>query len=101
MAKVNWTRQAIEDIHEIREYYNHLSPKYADELTDKIFEKAGYIEKYAQIGRVVPELEREDVRELIYKNYRIIYRIITEKKIDIIAVHNSARPLTEDSIFDE
>lgn len=99
MGKVRWTKQAIEDIYEIREYYVDLSPKYADQLTDKIFEKADYLEQHSRIGRIVPELEREDVRELIYKNYRVIYRIISKKQIDIIAVHNSARPLSEDSIF--
>ena len=99
MVKINWTRQAIEDIHEIREYYSLHSEKYAEQLTDNIFEKADYLIQHPELGRMVPELEKAEVRELIYKNYRIIYRIVSEIQIDIIAVHNGLRPLTEESIF--
>ncbi len=99
MAKINWTRQAIEDIYEIREYYKPRSAKYAEQLTDKIFEKGENLEKYPQIGRMVPELEKPEIRELIYKNYRIIYRVVTADQIDILAVHNGLSPLTEESIF--
>jgi len=100
MVKINWTRQAIEDIHEIREYYRPRSGRYAEELTDKIFEKTDFLIQYPEIGRMVPELEKTEIRELIYKNYRIIYKIVSETQIDIIAVHNGLRPLTEESIFE-
>ena len=100
MVKVNWTRRAIEDIYEISEYYKPRSEKYAEQLTDKIFEKADNLEQYPQLGRMVPEVERPEIRELIYKNYRIIYNVVSDDQIDILAVHNSLRPLSEDSIFD-
>lgn len=77
MVYVNWTRQAIQDIYEIREYYRPWSAKYAEQLADKIFEKGEYLEKYPLIGRMVPGLERPEIRELIYKNYRIIYHIVS------------------------
>lgn len=99
MVKINWTRQAIEDIYEIREYFRPQSEKYAEQLTDKIFEKADNLEQYPQMGRIVPELERPEIRELIYKNYRIIYHVVSVDRIDILAVHNGLRPLTEESIF--
>ena len=99
MVRVNWSRQAIEDIHEIREYYRPKSERYAEEFTDKVFEKAVYLEQHPHMGRMVPELERAEIRELIYKNYRIIYHIVSEERIDILAVHNGLRPLTERSIF--
>ena len=99
MVKVNWTRQAIEDIYEIREYYRPRSAKYAEQLTDKIFEKETFLKKHPQIGRMVPEIAREEIRELIYKNYRIVYHVVTDERIDILTVHNGLRPLTEESIF--
>ncbi len=100
MVKISWTNQAIEDIYEISEYYRPRSEKYAAQLTNKIFEKADHLQQYPQIGRVVPELEREDIRELIFKNYRIIYHVVSKDRIDILAVHNGLHPLTEHSIFD-
>ena len=100
MVKVNWTRRAIEDIYEISEYYKPRSEKYAEQLTIKIFEKTDNLDQYPQLGRMVPEVERPEIRELIYKNYRIIYNVVSDDQIDILAVHNSLRPLSEDSIFD-
>jgi addiction module RelE/StbE family toxin len=100
MVKVNWTRQAIENIYEIREYYQPRSGKYAEHLTDKIFEKESFLEKHPQIGRMVPEIEREEIRELIYKNYRIVYHVVSDERIDILTVHNGLRPLSEKSIFE-
>ncbi|MCK5700830.1 MAG: type II toxin-antitoxin system RelE/ParE family toxin [Cyclobacteriaceae bacterium] len=99
MVKVNWTRQAIEDIHEIREYYKIRSATFTEQLTDKIFEKGDSLQRFPQLGRMVPELHKKQIRELIYLNYRIIYRIVSDDKIDILAVHSGLRPLTEQSIF--
>lgn len=99
MVKINWTRQAVEDIYEISEYFRLHSEKYAEHLTNKFFEKSEYIASYPQMGRMIPEFDRIELRELIYKNYRIIYQIISSERIDIIAVHNGLRPLTEESIF--
>ncbi len=45
MVRVNWTRQAIEDIHEIREYYKVRSEKFTDQLKKLIFSQ--YIVDYA------------------------------------------------------
>jgi addiction module RelE/StbE family toxin len=100
MVQVNWSRQAIEDIHAAGEYHRQMSVRYADTLVDKIFEKAHLLEKHPRMGRMVPELGREEVRELIYKQYRIVYKIVNEFRIDVLAVHPSAQPLTDQSIFE-
>ena len=100
MVGINWTRQAIEDIHEIREYYKVRSSKFAEQLTDKIFEKGDSLQQFPKLGRMVPELNKKQIRELIYLSYRIIYRIVSDDKIDILAVHSGLRPLTELSIFE-
>ena len=42
-------------------------------------------------GRVVPELENNTIRELLYKNYRIVYRVLNETDIEILAVVHGAR----------
>jgi hypothetical protein len=46
MVKIRWTRKAIEDIHAIREFFKDHSEKYVEQLTEKIFEKTGYLEQY-------------------------------------------------------
>ena len=46
----------------------------------------------------MPEINRENIRELIEGNYRIIYKILEENKIDILTIHHSARDLTRRKI---
>jgi len=99
MVKVKWSKEAIENIFEIREYYIKVSPSYAEEITDRIFEKENILISFPKIGRVVPELNNESIREIIFKSYRIIYMFFDEKNINIIAVHNSSKPLSGFSIF--
>ena len=77
-----------------------MTYKYKHALTDKIFEKAKKLEQFPQMGRVVPEIGRSEIRELIFRNYRIIYHLITKTQVNILAVHNGLRPLTEESLFE-
>ena len=44
-----------------------------------------------ELGRIVPELELENIRELIEGNYRIIYRKSEKQIIEILTIHHSAR----------
>jgi plasmid stabilization system protein ParE len=99
MVKVEWTKQAIEDIFSIREYYLPLSPKFANKVTDQIFSKERLIASFPTVGRVVPELNNENVREIIYKQFRIIYVVLEKDSIHIITVHTSSKPLSEISLF--
>ncbi|MDX2303780.1 MAG: type II toxin-antitoxin system RelE/ParE family toxin [Microscillaceae bacterium] len=100
MIKVSWTKQAIQDLYQIREYYLKVSPKYADQLTDKFFDKVMLLENFPMHGRKVPEFNQENIRELVYKNFRLIYKLVNEKRMDIIAIHNSFTPLSDESILD-
>ncbi len=70
-----WTNQAIEDIYQIQEYLEHQSPNLASLFADKIFEKVELLKSFPYIGRIVPEFKLKYVRELIFKQYRIIYTI--------------------------
>jgi addiction module RelE/StbE family toxin len=93
MAKVTWSNLALEDLRAIHEFISQDSAKYAERLIDRIIERVDVLEKHPRIGRVVPEFNLENIRELLEGNYRIIYRIETEDKIGIARVHHSARLL--------
>jgi len=99
MVKIKWTKQAIENIYSIREYYLQVSPKFADKITDQIFSKERLIASFPKVGRTVPELNNESVREIIFKQYRIIYLVIDESLIHVIAIHASSKPLSSISLF--
>lgn len=93
MACLNWTFQSISDLQNIYNYIASDSKKYAKIHIQRIREKARLIKDNIRIGRIVPEVENEEIREIIFGNYRIIYRIVNPERIDILTVFHSARIL--------
>jgi toxin ParE1/3/4 len=51
----------------------------------KIQARARRAARFPRSGRVVPELRREDVREVIQGNYRIVYRV-TKVSVEVLTV---------------
>lgn len=96
MAKLNWTDQAITDLNNIAEYIARDSLKYAKIQIKRIRAKAQLLKIFPLAGRIVPELQNPDIRELILGNYRIIHKIISNEKVDILTIHHCARLLNED-----
>ncbi len=72
--RVHWTENAIGHLVNIYEYIAINSPTYAKRMVDKITIRSQQIEDHPMSGRKVPEYDADDVRELIEKPYRIIYR---------------------------
>jgi len=93
MVTVIWIDQAIEDIDHIAAYTSQASRKYAIVTVNKIFQRTEILKTYPRAGRIVPETNIEAIRELLEGNYRIIYEIISEERIEILTVHHSARQL--------
>ena len=93
MVKLIWTEQAINDLENIGDYISDSSEKYAKITVKKLFDKTDILKKFPEAGRIVPEKNDENLRELIEGNYRIIYEIISPEQINILAVYHSARNL--------
>jgi toxin ParE1/3/4 len=91
MVKVIWTDSAIQDLNDIGDYIAKDSVRYAEITVEKLFNSVDILEEYPHAGKMVPEFEEESLRELIGGNYRIVYQIIDEFRIDILTVHNCAR----------
>ena len=92
MAKIKWSKDSIEDLKEVCKFIALDSPYYATLLNDRIFEMVEHLESFPEIGRHVPESNDPTVRELIYKNYRIIYQI-KKGYLEIITVIHGSRLL--------
>ncbi len=95
MVNVIWTEQAIDDLTHIAQYSSGYSEKYASTIVSKLFNKTNILKTMPRIGRMVPEQQDDNLRELIEGNYRIIYEISSEERIDILTVHHSSRPLED------
>lgn len=93
--RVHWTKNAIDHLAGIFEYIEINSPTYARRVVDRITRRSEQIAEQPLSGRKVPEYAAEDIREVIEKPYRIIYKI-KPNQIDVIAVIHGARLLPDE-----
>ncbi len=90
--KIRWSPQAALNLEDICNYIAKDSEVYATIFASKINAIIKYIPQFPKAGRVVPEYKNEKIREKIYENYRIVYRIRGEF-IEIVAICHGSRPL--------
>jgi len=98
MVQIRWTRQSIKDLSDIFEYISIDSKKYAKRQIVIIKARSQILKTNPRAGKLVPELAESDFRELIEGNYRIIYKVLNDKHVDILTVHHSARDLSRRKI---
>ena len=89
-----WTDPAVEDLQSIWDYIARDSPVYATEFVGSIVSAVERLEAFPGLGRQVPEANSRDIRELIFRNYRIMYRVHKDA-VQILAVIHGSRDLTE------
>jgi toxin ParE1/3/4 len=82
--KIVWTEPAVRDLRELHAYIARDSEMYASGFVERIVLAAERLVDYPKVGRVVPETNDEDVREILYQKYRVIYRI-KEDNIEILS----------------
>ena len=93
MASLNWTDQSILDLINISDFIAKDSRRYAKITIVKIRESANKIRNYPLLGRIVPEINLVEIREVIIGNYRLIYLVVDKDRVDILTVFHSSRLL--------
>lgn len=73
--KIIWSPLAIDRASEIVDYISQDKPSAAEKWINTVFSKVKQLKSSPEIGRIVPEIRNNQLGELIYGNYRIIYRI--------------------------
>lgn len=96
--KIIWSPLAIDRTAEIAEYIAQDKPLAAEKWINTVFSKIAQLETSPEIGRVVPEIGNKQFRELIYGNYRIIYRVEKEH-IFILTIRHGKQILPIDEIL--
>ena len=98
MAIVIWSFTAHEELDEIFDYVaKNSSKESAITLTKKIVDRTKDLESFPKMGRVVPEIKDDKVRELIEGRYRIIYEMLDDDIVLIAKVYHTARNLDKNS----
>ena len=90
--RVHWTNTALEHLLSIYAHIAQKSPVYADRTVDRLTRRSEQLAVFPRSGRIVPEYQLPDIREVIERPYRVIYRIKPEQ-IDVLAVFHSAQEL--------
>lgn len=93
MVQINWTLQAKNDLKDIAEYISKDSIVYAKRQVFKIRLKTDILKYPNYTWRNVPEIQDENIREILEGNYRIIYKVVSKTRIDILTIHHAARDL--------
>ena len=89
-----WSPRAASHLEDICEYITLDSTAYAAIFAQRILSIVKSIPKFPESGRIVPEYDNPDLREKLYGNYRIVYRLkASEKLIEIAAICHSARQI--------
>lgn len=90
-----WTERSAADLEEIDAYIAADDPIAAARWVRKLVATAQRASQLPHSGRVVPELERNDVREVLERSYRIIYQIF-EDRVEVLTVIEGHRRLPAD-----
>lgn len=96
-SSIFWTRQAQDDMRAIRAHIARDAPATATAYTRRLRQSVGRLREFPFSGQVVPELQREDIRELLQGNYRLIYRV-SERRVDILTVFHGAQLLRQSDL---
>lgn len=74
MARISWTSQALNDLQATGDFISRDAPAFAQVFTDKVFDSVERLENFPRSGRIVPEINQENIREIIVGSYRVFLR---------------------------
>jgi toxin ParE1/3/4 len=90
VAEVRWRPQALRDLEAAEEYYKAVAPDFAGVFMAGAFEKVSRLAEFPRMGRPVPEIGEESIREVLYRQYRIVY-VVEGDAVEVLTVFHSAR----------
>lgn len=86
---VHWTAGAVQQLRAIYDHIAQSSPQYAKRMVERLTTRSDQIGVFPLSGRVVPEYQAPQVREVIEGSYHI-----RPDQIDVVAVIHGSRALT-------
>ena len=90
--KVIWSYEATDDLATLADYIAKDSSFYAAAFTQQILDISCSLNEFSERGRIVPELGNPNIRELLIREYRLIYNI-EQSRVVILALVHGARDL--------
>jgi plasmid stabilization system protein ParE len=96
-VKIVWSPLSYERLENIYDFIFDKDPVAAKNLIYSVFERTESLSRFPERGRKVPEINRNEIREVFVSEYRIIYKI-EPKKISILTIRNFKQLLPKTDI---
>lgn len=85
-----WSPQAIRDVEAVRIFIAQDSPTYADLVVRRFVAAVERLQSFPESGRIVPERQNPEIREVIVTPYRIVYRL-RAGAVEVVTVFRGSR----------
>ncbi len=96
--KLIWSPAARDDLHDIISFIARDNPNRAMSFGYELISETDRLQEFPEFGRIVPEYRNELVREIIYRPYRLVYRVNHEaRSCEILRVWHSSRGIPPQS----
>ena len=87
--KLVWSNTARDDLKRLRAYIGQDSPVYARQFIQRIIGRVIALRGFPNLGRRVSEANRDDIREIVFQGYRIIYQTAADQALVLTVLHSS------------
>lgn len=94
MARVVWSPQALKDPEAVGDYFAREAPAYAQAFVNGAFAAVEMLETFPNLGRAVPEIADDALREILYRGYRVFHIIggtEDEPEVEVLSVFHATR----------
>ncbi len=98
--RVAWAPIALDRAEEAARYIAGDRPSAAAKWIVGLLEAVAKLRAFPHKDRMVPEVGRAEIREILYGQYRVIYRL-EEKRLFILTIRHQRRQFDESLIRDE
>jgi toxin ParE1/3/4 len=95
--RVVWTDNAQQMLDDAVAYLARDSRPAAERLLIQALDAASSLDVFSERGRVVPEFDQPNVRELLVQRYRLLYEV-SAPEVQILAFIHGARDLTRSQL---
>lgn len=90
MIEVTWSPRSIADLEEIRAFIDADSPAWAELTVRRLVAAVERLQQFPDSGRVVPERQSPQLRDVVSGNFRVVYRR-GPGRVEIVTVFRGSR----------
>lgn len=90
MVKLQYSKPAVADLKAIHQFISNDSPANAKQFVRQLKNRIKKLKTWPEMGRKIFPEKFPDLRQVLYKSYRVIY-LYENSVVTIITIHHQAR----------